>query len=94
MTYGHSVGRPTKTLSGPPANLELIMANHQYDPTDPFRVGNSLCWLHGDSYRVAEVIEVEPSRVRLSGMTSTYWRSKRSLLGRLDKTPLNISYGF
>ena len=88
------MGQPTKTLSGLPANLEQIMANQQYDPNNPFRVGNSLCWLHGDSYRVAEVIEVEPSRVRLSGMTSTYWRSKRSLLGRLDKTPLNISYGF
>ena len=65
-----------------------------YDPDNPFKVGNSLCWLHGDNYRVAEVLEVEADRVRLSGMTATYWRSKKSLLPRLDKTPINTSCGF
>ncbi|SED35123.1 hypothetical protein SAMN05216178_6897 [Pseudomonas saponiphila] len=59
-----------------------------YDPDNPFKVGNSLCWLHGDNYRVAEVLEVEADRVRLSGMTATYWRSKKSLLPRLDKRRL------
>ncbi|MCV6454905.1 hypothetical protein [Pseudomonas aeruginosa] len=65
-----------------------------YDPANPFKVGNSLCWLHGDNYRVAEVLEVEPGRVLLSGLTATYWRSKKSLLPRLDKTPFNASCGF
>lgn len=62
-----------------------------YDPNDPFKEGNSLCWLHGDNYRVATVVEVEPDRVKLSGMTADYWRSKKSLLPRLDKTPINLS---
>lgn len=65
-----------------------------YDPNNPFKVGNSLCWLHGNNYRVAEVLEVEADRVKLSGMTSTYWRSKKSLLPLLDKTPINTSCGF
>lgn len=65
-----------------------------YDPSSPFKVGNSLCWLHGDNYRVAEVLEVKADRVRLSGMTATYWRSKKSLLPHLDKTPVNTSSGF
>lgn len=71
-----------------------MAADQPYDPNEPFKVGNSLCWLHGDNYRVAEVLEVEPERVKLSGMTSNYWRSKKSLLPRLDKTPFNVSCGF
>ena len=62
-----------------------------YDPSNPFKVGNSLCWLHGDNYRVATVLEVEADRVKLSGMSSNYWRSKKSLLPRLDKTPHRTS---
>lgn len=58
-----------------------------YDPKNPFKVGNSLCWLHGEHYRVAEVVEVEEHRVKLSGLTADYWRSKASLLPRLDYTP-------
>lgn len=62
-----------------------------YDPNDPFKVGNSLCWLHGEHYRVATVLVVEDARVKLSGMSSNYWRSKKSLLSRLDKTPHRTS---
>ena len=65
--------------------------NQPYDPNDPFKVGNNLCWLHGDHYRVAEVLEVENHRVKLSGLSSDYWRSKKSLLPRLDVTPTPIS---
>ena len=61
---------------------------------DPFKVGNLLCWLHGEHYRVATIVEVEVDRVKLSGMTAEYWRSKSSLLPRLDKTPHNASGSF
>ena len=70
------------------------MNSNDYDPADPFKVGNSLCWLHGNNYRVATVLKVETDRVKLSGMTSDYWRTKKSLLPRLDKTPINTSCGF
>lgn len=59
-----------------------------YDPKNPFKVGNSLCWLHGDNYRVATVVEVEEHRVKLSGLTADYWKTKKSLLPRLDVTPV------
>lgn len=62
-----------------------------YDPNNPFEVGNDLCWLHGDNYRIAKVLEVEEHRVKLSGMTSDYWRTKKSLLPHLDKTPHRVS---
>lgn len=62
-----------------------------YDSNDPFKVGNDLCWLHGEHYRVAKVLEVENDRVKLSGMTADYWRSKRTLLPRLDYTPHRVS---
>lgn len=65
--------------------------NQPCDPNDPFKVGNSLCWVHGEHYRVAEVLEVEEDRVKLSGMTSDYWRSKKALLPKLDRTPTAVS---
>jgi|TARA_Y100001951_G_C11294393_1_gene274504 hypothetical protein len=71
-----------------------MTTSQPYDPSNPFKVGNNLCWLHGEHYRVAEVLEVEEDRVKLSGLTSDYWRSKKSLLPRLDKTPINTSSGF
>lgn len=68
------------------------MPNDQaYDPNDPFRVGNSLCWLHGEHYRVATVVAVETDRVKLSGLSADYWRSKKSLLPKLDVTPHRVS---
>lgn len=62
-----------------------------YDPDNPFVVGNDLCWLHGENFRVARVLEVEEHRVRLSGMSADYWRSKKSLLPKLDRTPVPTS---
>lgn len=53
-----------------------MTTSQPYDPSNPFKVGNNLCWLHGEHYRVAEVLEVEEDRVKLSGLTSDYWRSK------------------
>lgn len=66
-------------------------SNPPYDPSDPFKVGNDLCWLHGENYRVAKVLEVEDTRVKLSGLSSDYWRSKKSLLPKLDVTPHRVS---
>lgn len=54
---------------------------------NPFAVTKTLCWLHGEHYRVATVLEEESDRVRVSGMSSDYWISKASLLKRLDKVP-------
>jgi hypothetical protein len=62
-----------------------------YDPNDPFKVGNELCWLYGEHYRVAKVLEVEDTRVKLSCMTADYWLSKKTLLPRLDRTPHRVS---
>lgn len=69
------------------------MSKEIYDPSNPFKVGNDLCWLHGENYRVATVLEVEEHRVKLSGMTSDYWKTKKSLINKLDKTPI-ASTGF
>lgn len=69
------------------------MPKETYDPSNPFKVGNDLCWLHGENYRVATVLEVEEDRVKLSGMTSDYWKTKKSLINKLDKTPI-VSTGF
>lgn len=66
----------------------------QYDPANPFKVGNSLCWLYGDNYRVATVLVVENDRVYVSGMTSDYWISKKALLPRLDKDLIPSCCGF
>lgn len=71
-----------------------MTTNQPYDPNDPFKVGNDLCWLHGEHYRVAKVLEVEKDRVKLSGMTADYWRSKKALLPRLDVTPHRVSGSF
>lgn len=68
-----------------------MTTDQPYDPNHPFQVGNDLCWVHGEHYRVAKVLEVEEGRVKLSGMTADYWRSKKSLLPRLDVTPHRVS---
>jgi hypothetical protein len=40
-------------------NDKAFMEKDQiYDPNDPFKVGNELCWLYGEHYRVAKVLEV------------------------------------
>lgn len=70
------------------------MAELPYNPADPFKVGNSLCWVHGEHFRVAIVVEVEPHRVKLSGLTADYWISKKALLPKLDVAPANRSIGW
>lgn len=69
-----------------------MSVQEKYDPKNPFKVGNDLCWLHGEHYRVAKVLEVEEERVKLSGMTSDYWRTKKSLIPKLDKTPISSGW--
>ena len=48
--------------------------NHDYYP------GQKLSWYHGHAYlKVVKVLEVEPDRVRVQGMSSTYWIRKTTL---------------
>lgn len=70
-------------------SLEPTMASAA--DANPFAVGSELCWLYGEHYRVGTVLEEEPDRVFVSGMTSEYWISKATLLKRLDKVPLTRS---
>ena len=60
--------------------------------TDPFEVGKDICWLHGEHYRVATVLINDGERVKLSGMSKDYWRTKASLLPKMDKVPVNGSF--
>jgi len=48
-------------------------------------VGESIDWYHGDSIRVATVLKVEPDRVQLRGMTSTYWVNRKTLKKKLKR---------
>lgn len=54
--------------------------NHDYYP------GQKLSWYHGHAYlKVVKVLEVEPDRVRVQGMSSTYWIRKTTLEKNLGK---------
>jgi hypothetical protein len=48
-------------------------------------VGESIDWYHGNSIRVATVLKVEPDRVQLQGMTSTYWVNRKTLERKLKR---------
>ncbi|MDE5179178.1 hypothetical protein [Vibrio fluvialis] len=59
-----------------------------------FETGQEVDWLHGDNYRFAKIIEVEPERVKLQGITRTYWMKKETLANRIRLTYRPKSIGF
>lgn len=50
-----------------------------------FKVGQEVYWLHGEHHRVAKVIEITEDKIRLSGSTSKYWISKKTLLKKINR---------
>lgn len=53
----------------------------------PFNVGDHIDWLHGEHYRVGTVMEIKDDKVLISGSTTDYWISLKSLLPRLSIVP-------
>lgn len=77
-----------------PVDKGMNVGSYNFDASDHvgevFEVGRTIGWLHGEHYRVAEILEVEQSRVKLSGVSGReYWRSKKSLLQAIDRVPVN-----
>lgn len=52
---------------------------------DPFFVGHDVSWQHGEHYRTARVLAVEPDRVYLDGMKSRYWMKKATILAAIGR---------
>lgn len=54
-----------------------------------FNVGDTIDYLHGNSYRVVTVllIDLENKKVLVSGMSSDYWIKLDTLLPKLNITP-------
>lgn len=58
-----------------------------------FVVGEDLCWLHGDNYRIAKVLKVDVDRVYLDGYTSQYWIKNSTLLKKINKPEMSFGTG-
>ena len=56
-------------------------------------VGEDLCWLHGDNYRIAKVLEVTGDKVYLDGCTSNYWIKKSTLIKKINKSERSFGTG-
>lgn len=59
-----------------------------------FIVGESIQWLHGESIRVATVLEIEEDRVFVSGMHKNYWIKKKTVEKTLNGHPKVMSQGW